>query len=279
MASSKGNRRRERLGWGARAVVWLFAVAIGAVAGWWGRGVAIEAVSGPDARIAGVAVTGNERVQASELVRTAGLSAGIPLATIDIEGVRAALLAHPWIRSARVTTLPPDHVIVAIEERVPVAIAVLEDGERFVDGGGTPFAAADPESTLPRFEGVASADARRIHPRFAQALHLLDAAAAQELPVPDRVLLGGRPEAELPALAWDRSGSEELLALLGDREPDSALQRLAQAWMADLAELRNAREVDLRFDDQLILRGTIAQGEELIERPAAEAADSLSREG
>lgn len=290
MAYAKGNRRREPLGWGARGKVWIVAIAIGAAAGWWGRGLAIEAVSGPDSRIARVAVAGNERVDASELVSSAGLSAGLPLATLDVERVRAALLAHPWVRAARVTILPPDQVIVAIEERVPVAIAILDDGARFVDALGTPFAAADPGSALPRFEGVAAADARRIHPRFAQALHLLEAAAAQELPPPDRVLLGGRPEAQLPALVWVRAGNDSLLALLGDREPESALQRLAQAWMADLPELRNVREVDLRFDDQLILRGEIAGGEdagkaedtgkaEQNERSAAEAADSLSREG
>ena len=102
-------------------------------------------------------------------------------------------------------------------------------------------------------------------------------------------MLGGRPEGELPAVVWSRSGNETLLALLGDREPESALGRLAQAWMADLPELRDAREVDLRFDDQLILRRKIARGDdvgradvgkaELNERQAAEAADSLSREG
>ncbi len=283
MAFGKGNRRREQPSWGARLQVWVVAIAIGACAGWWGRGLAFEAVAGPDARVARVAITGNERVAAHELVATAGLTSGLPLVAVDIDQVRNALLAHPWVRAARVTTLPPDYVIVSVEERVPVALAVVDGGTRFVDGSGMPFAEADGGSALPRFEGVASAEPRTSHPRFAQALHLLEAAAHQELPVPSRVLLGGRPEAELPALAWRRPGSAELVAVLGDREPEAALQRLARAWMADLPELRQAREVDLRFDHQLILRGKIAQGEDQKDRPsnhqAAEAADAQPREG
>ena len=258
----KGNRRRGGPGWGARLQLWLLALVIGAAAGWWGRDFALESVAGPERVITRVAVTGNQRVGARELVAAAGLSAELPITAVDVAEVRAALTRHPWVREARVTMLLPGHVIVAVEERTPVAVAVLGEEMRFVDATGTPFAVALEPEALPELVGVASADPNRPHPLFAQALHLLEAAAREELPAPARILLGGRPMAELPAITWTRPGSSDLTAVLGAENPNAGLARLAQAWMADLPELRMAREVDLRFGDQLILRGSATQGDD-----------------
>ena len=256
----KNNRRREGPSWAARLTVWITALILGAAAGWWGGGLALDALAGPHLRLANLAIAGNERVTAGELVAAAGLRAGLPITAVDTGAVRAALTRHPWIREARVVTLPPDSVIVSVTEREPVAVAILDEGRRFVDSDGTAFAAAPSDLALPLLVGVASADPTRSHPLFAQALRLLEAARREELPAPARISVGGRPEAELPAITWSRAGGGELTAVLGGQDPSAGLARLAQAWMADLPELRAATVVDLRFGNQLILR-RVGQGE------------------
>ena len=91
-------------------------------------------------------------------------------------------------------------------------------------------------------------------PLLAQGVRLIVAAGAEGLPTPSAVLLGGRPPEELPALCWGTPGDERV-AVLGGGELEARLSRLADLWAADLPEFRDAAEVDLRFGDQLILRG------------------------
>jgi len=242
-----------------RLGIWLAALAIGGALGWWGRGAAIEAAPGSALRVGHVAVTGVDRVPASELIALAGLSAGQRLPDIDAAAIRDALLRHPWVRDARVTTLPPDHVLMAIDERRAAAIVATPDARRFVDADGVPFAPADGADDLAVIEGVDSAALGVENPLLVQALRLLAAADAEGLPAPQRVVLDGPDPSGLPALVWDRSPGASLTAFVGSEAPGPALRKLARVWMADLEELRNAREVDLRFGRQLILRGDAGQ--------------------
>ena len=123
----KNNRRRDGPSWAARLAVWITALILGAAAGWWGGGLALDALAGPHLRLANLAIAGNDRVTAGELVAAAGLRAGLPITAVDTGAVRAALTRHPWIREARVVTLPPDSVIVSVTEREPVAVAILDE--------------------------------------------------------------------------------------------------------------------------------------------------------
>ena len=245
----------------ARAKVWIVALAIGAAAGWWGRGVVLE-TWGPHLRVDRVAVAGNARVAASELVATAGLRGGLPLSAFDPERVRLALAAHPWIREARVTTLPTGRIILAVTEREPVGFAVIADERVLIDGDGVAFAEAADPVDVPEFLGVPEVTRGVGHPRFAQAIRLLQAADREGLPTPAEVRLGGRDENELPAVSWNRAEDGALTAVLGAEDPAVGFHRLAQVWMAGLPEFRSAFEVDLRFGEQLILRAAVAPGDE-----------------
>ena len=240
-------------GWAARIQLWIVALAFGAAAGWWGRGVALE-TWGPLVEIDHVAVAGNARVDAAELVASAGLHAGLPLAALDTERISAALAAHPWVRVARVATLPTGQVILAISEREPVGFATVGAGRVFIDADGVAFAPVDEAAQVPEFLGVDGVTLGEGHPRFAQAIRILQAAAREGLPNPAQVLLGGRDETELPAVGWQRAEDGALTVILGSQDPDLGFGRLAQVWMAGLPEFRRANEVDLRFGEQLILR-------------------------
>ncbi len=269
------NRRRQQETDVPRLRVWILALLLGAVAGWWGRGAALEAMSEAPLRVAHVAVSGNERVEAPELVALAGLTLGQRLLEIEPERVRAAVIAHPWVRDARVATMLPNRVLLAVDERLPRAVAVLAESAVFVDAAGIPFAPADAATALPRIIGLDAVAHDDADPMLVQALRLLDAAAAEGLPIPHEIILDGPRAGVLPAIVWERQGRTPLTAMLGSEAPGPALRNLAQAWMADLNELRDAREIDLRFSGQLILRGN-AVPEESDEEEDASATSAVA---
>ena len=276
MARGGARRIANGPGWAARIQVWVVALAVGAAAGWWGRGLALE-TWGPLVEIDRIAVAGNRRVAAAELVAAAGLRAGLPLAALDTEQVSGAVARHPWVRQARVAKLPTGQVILAIAEREPVAFASVGTGRVFVDADGVAFAPATGSAEVPEFLGVDGVTLGAGHPRFAQAIQILGAAEREGLPRPARVLLGGRDETELPAVAWQRTEDGPLTAVLGSEDPDTGFGRLAQVWMAGLPEFRRAYEVDLRFGEQLILRADRNAGGEATDNDASGAAVRAAR--
>ena len=270
MIGRSGNRRRRPVSEVPHLRVWLVALLIGAAAGWWGRGAALEAVAEAPLRVAHVAVSGNERVAAPELVALAGLTLGERLLDIDRDRVRAAVIAHPWVRDARVATLVPNRVLVAVDERKPRAIAVLADTAVFVDAEGTAFAPADADAAYPRIVGLAHA---RVHGRggsawLAQARSPARRAAAERRACrPRREILLGGPRADARAAGARRGRGPDggtLTAILGGqrgaRGPPSG--NLAHVWMAGLTRVpRRATRWTCASTGQLILRGrTAARG-------------------
>lgn len=73
-----------------------------------------------------VDVKGLSRVDKAELMQAAGLELGLNVFARSPEDIRARLLRHPWILSARVERKLPSRFEIAIEERAPVALLVVE---------------------------------------------------------------------------------------------------------------------------------------------------------
>jgi hypothetical protein len=71
------------------------------------------------------------------------------------------------------------------------------------------------------------------------------------------VELGGAPPEALPALRLGGAGPR---VVLGAGAVDAKLERLARVRAADLPEVREASEIDLRFGDDVVLRGGPAPG-------------------
>jgi hypothetical protein len=210
------------------------------------------------ARIAELCVSGNRRVPSAELAALANVAPGALLPHVDTAEVRAALLAHPWVREARVAALPPSRLIVAVEERTPVAIAVFANGERlWVDRDGVAFTAAPADAHATLLIGVDAAPPHAADPRLADGVALLAAAERHAL-APQAVQLGGAPPEALPVLRFPRAGAPELLATVGPGEYDAKLARLARVLAAASPEASAARdaasEIDLRFGEHVVLR-------------------------
>lgn len=79
-------------------------------------------------RVREVELTGATRVRREEFAALAALAPGASMFGFDPARLRADVQAHPWVRRATVQRILPDRVRIEIEERVPVAL-VLVDGD------------------------------------------------------------------------------------------------------------------------------------------------------
>jgi cell division protein FtsQ len=234
-----------------RALVWLAAGALGALAGAL-RGEELLARWFPE-RSSHVrfAVIGNLHASGAELVAAAGVAPTTSLRALDLVAVRAALAGHPWVRSARVAALPPDQLILAVEEREPVAVAQLAGVVRLVDRDGTAFAPAAPDAQLPELRGAGAPGG----PPLAEGVALLTALRSHGLRAPRALILGGAEPAALPALELAADApAPGARVLLGRDDRDRKLARLAGLLRSGPPELGQTAEIDLRFGGDVILR-------------------------
>jgi hypothetical protein len=226
-----------------------------------------------------LALRGNQHAPALELAAAAGVAPGIGLASLDLAQVRAGVASHPWVRSVRVAALPPDRLLVAVEEREPVAVAPIGATRWLVDRTGTAFLPAAEAAALPLLLGAAAPD----DPRLADGVAWLEALAAHGIPAPAQLALSDPDPARTPALALAADAAAPgARVLLGAGERDAKLARLARLLAADLPELRAAGEIDLRFGADVILRAPshaaspVPPGAQRAERAERRVANSSS---
>jgi cell division protein FtsQ len=270
------NERPKRSRWpvlpasrGVCASVWLGALVSGALAGALGGNALLTGLFPERATRLRYAVIGNERATALELATAAAVAPGTSFEALDLPAVRSALAGHPWVRHARVAALPPDRVILAVEEREPVAVARLSGEARLVDRDGTAFAPAGAGTDLPELVGAGAPGA----PPLLDGVTLLDAVAEQGLPAPRVLILAGEEPGTTPALELaPGTTAPGARVLIGNDDQPAKLARLARLLEAGLPELAEVEEIDLRFGDDVVLRPRpeAAQGETVgVRRSAA----------
>jgi cell division protein FtsQ len=103
--------------------------------------------------VKGVHVVGVQQLSSTEVRSAAAVPEGEPLATVDLDRIRARVEALAPVRSADVSREWPDEVLITVEERVPVAVVEIAGQLRGMDDEGVVFrdyAQAPPG--LPRVE-------------------------------------------------------------------------------------------------------------------------------
>jgi hypothetical protein len=227
------------------------ALASGAVAGAFG-GEALLARAFPErAAQVRLAVAGNRQASGVELAAAAGVGPGVRLADLELDAVRAGVAAHPWVRRARVAALPPDQLVVAVEEREAVALAAVGGALWLVDRDGAAFVHAPEGAALPVLAGAAARDDARL----ADGVAWLEALARHQLPPPLELALADADPGRAPAFSLPAaSAAPGARVLLGAGERDAKLARLARLLAAGLPEAASAAEIDLRFGADVILR-------------------------
>lgn len=175
---------------------------------------------------------GLHKLAPRDLLRAIVPSQPVALLDVDPDVLCERLGRHPRVSSCRGVRVPPDRVVLDIEERVPIAVS---PGGEAIDARGRRFPIGGEENRgLPRFTG----DARRA---------ALLVQAAREAGVPLRRVAGGRDE-----WSFEPAGSAVRVRAAG--EPAEALRRWQRLERSGLVRKHGAREVDLRFRGSAVFR-------------------------
>ncbi len=186
----------------------------------------------------------------------AALDAASPAPGTPLDAPLAATLArrleqHPWIARAHAVALPPGTVLIAVEERRPVAVWSGAGTERplLLDAEGVPFATAGAAELTrwPRLTTRTDPGAERESDLLASGVALLRALTARGW-APVEIALAA-DDATHPVLHL--AGVPAAVRLgAGDRE--ARLARLSRA-LVELPESRAAASIDVRFAGQVVL--------------------------
>lgn len=195
-------------------------------------------------------VIGRRETPRSQVMDAVGADHGSPILAIDIEAARQRLLALPWIREASVERLLPDTVVVRITEREPLALWQNQGAFALIDRQGEVIQ----RSGLGRFAHlivVVGEDA----PANAPALvDMLDRQPNLRRRVEAAVRVGER--------RWNIRLAGGVDVRLPEEDPEGAWSRLAEYERIHHVLEKDIQVLDLRFDDQVIVRRSSKPAEE-----------------
>ena len=87
-------------------------------------------------RLRDIRVEGTRSLRPGEVITRAGIGPGTNVFHLDAGSIVTALEADPWIRSATVERHLPGSVVITVQERTPIAQAVVGANARAVSGDG-----------------------------------------------------------------------------------------------------------------------------------------------
>jgi cell division septal protein FtsQ len=109
-------------------------------------------------RLEDVDVIGIVRTDRDEIGRAIGFSAGSPLLETDLAAIRERVAAIDWVKEVEVSRDLPNKLIVIVTEHTPVAMAVTDEGRRYVDPDGELSEIDTDIGGLPKFSGMTKPD-------------------------------------------------------------------------------------------------------------------------
>jgi len=214
-------------------------------------------LSGQAPRLEAIAVRGAGQLGSAEVAAATGVPRGVDLRRVDAPEVAARLARHPWIASARAVELPEGRLLVDVVERLAVATVSAPGSEQAfaVDANGTPFAPAGglAPRELPRLVQSGPVAIGEPNPALAEAVDLATRLAVLGLPQPLEIGVAAQDD---PAGFWLRLEGLAPRVVLGRDDLDARLRALARVLEAAPPEAAQAAALDLRFADQVVLRGT-----------------------
>ncbi len=224
-------------------------VVVGASAG------LLRFLSGPRFALRRFEITGNTRVRTEELLTVASGWSGRNLLALDLAPIASRLSGHPWIESVTLSKRFPDGLSIRVAERRAVALFRDDRGFWWVGTDGNLIASYDPRRD--RAEYVIVSGERRCLP---EAVGLIED------------LRGARPDyvAALSEIASLPDGGFGMMDAIF-RKPVRVLRADAPAKIRALLDARafvesrgwEARAIDLRFADRIILVGAYGAGNRL----------------
>jgi cell division protein FtsQ len=219
-----------------------------------------------DLPVRAVAIEGNSIVPSAEVLKLAEIPKSTKLFDVDIAAVRRRLLQNPFIRSVSVNREGSSGIMIALEERVPLA-ALVADQLLYIDDEGYVLPATKSERMfdLPVLTGALPlADCRPgrciTKPSVTEALDLLLLSRG----ISDELYRGiseiaVREDGDLVVYTSDAG----VPVIVGQGELPVKLAKFDGFWREVVARRgpQQLQYVDLRFEDQVVVRwnGSSAQ--------------------
>ena len=189
---------------------------------------------------------------------------------IPLDERRREVERIPWVRSATVARVLPDHVAVTVEERAPVAFLWTRRGIALVDGEGVILDTPEQSQwTFPVLRGVSEQEpVEKRKARMERYLKLRDALGQQKGEMPPEISeVDLADAADLAVVVTDAYGAVRL-HLGEERFPDRY-----ETYRSHIAEWRqqfNAiQSIDLRYEGQVVIQSSVPTTLRLDQKPGA----------
>jgi len=233
-------------------------VSLASGVGWFGRGAQLDAIS----------IRGASHLAAADIADATGIPRSVALSAVEPASVEKQLQEHAWIADARALRLPTGELLVDVTEVVPVASVSTGTLEQtyWVDASGTPFSVAETTDGEALLRIVTAGAFAPFAPNedIAQAVRLAHGLLRFGLTRPVEISIAA--EEDPTGFSLRLTGLSPRI-ILGREDLDAKLRELARLLAAEVPEIAEVTEIDLRFADQAVLRN-----EPLPEGAAAAAA-------
>ncbi|MCW2798203.1 FtsQ-type POTRA domain-containing protein [Nocardioides sp.] len=134
----RSRRRFARRQWARRWLAWKYVLAVVLLVALIVGGLWTVYFSSVLA-VKGVEVTGAQTISADEVRAAAAVPTGRPLARVDLGSIKSRVESLAVVKSADVSRKWPDQILIAIDERVAIAVVEIGGRLRGMDASGVVF--------------------------------------------------------------------------------------------------------------------------------------------
>ncbi len=189
-----------------------------------------------------IMVTGRNYASTQKILSAIQLTRGDPILSRSVHEIRTSLEEVSWIKKAHVQRRLPNILYISLEERQPIAIWQHQKVHYLVDSEGV-IISAENISQFKQLPVVVGGDAPLHVP---QILRILDRFPEIRKQVTALVRVGGR--------RWNLQLKNALEVKLPETKQEEALARLNLLLQQNKIDPNEIATVDLRVDNQMIMR-------------------------
>lgn len=189
-----------------------------------------------------IMVTGRAYASAQKILSAIQLTRGDPILSRSVDEIKSSIEEISWIKRAHVQRRLPNILYISLEERQPIAIWQHQKVHYLVDADGV-IISAENVAQFKQLPVVVGGDAPLHVP---QILRILERFPEVRKQITALVRVGGR--------RWNLQLKNALEVKLPETKPEEALARLNLLLAQNKIDPSEMATVDLRVDNQMIMR-------------------------